>query len=264
MRSPRCASRSLAKVEIRVSTERAEDCLAVEGAVQLARDGVDLLHPAAVEQHRQGAEDLLDLGVAVGAGERDHRAVRQRRGVAYGGGAQAGGVVEVGARRQVAGRDELDVLLAEQAGLLQVGVGVGGEAHFAVDLHGHPGQPVVPVHRDLLDPAHGDVVDLDRRLREEAGDVLEDRGDAVRVAAEVGAAGQRQVLDAVERRHPRPAHREPGDDGRGAQRESAPRDGAPHRPAPGAPRPYVSAAGSGSRPSSLRSARPSMVRVAGS
>lgn len=96
------------------------------------------------------------------------------------------------------GRDELDVLLAQQAGLFEAGGGVGGQPHLAVDLHGDAGRPVVLAEFDAGDPADGDVVDPYRGVRDEAEHVLEFRGDGVGVVAEVGAAGQRQVLDPVE------------------------------------------------------------------
>ena len=57
------------------------------------------------------------------------------------------------------GAASCDVLLAEQAGLLEPRVRVGGQLDLAVDLHGDPGGPAVVGSVDPGDPADGDVVD---------------------------------------------------------------------------------------------------------
>ena len=61
------------------------------------------------------------------------------------------------------GRLQLDELLAEQAGLADLGAGVVGEVDVPGHLDGDLGD--VALELDLLDLADGDVVDLDRRLR---------------------------------------------------------------------------------------------------
>ena len=72
---------------------------------------------AAVEQQAERAEDLLDLGVAAGALERDHVAVCER-------------LVLCVARRG-AQRDEL---LAQQAGLADLGDRVVGQLDVVAQL----------------------------------------------------------------------------------------------------------------------------------
>ena len=79
---------------------------AVEGVVQLGEDGLELADAAAVEQQRERAEDLFDLGVAAGAVQADDVVVRK--------------LAAAGLRR----RRELDELLPEQAGLADLGAGV--------------------------------------------------------------------------------------------------------------------------------------------
>ena len=59
---------------------------------------------------------------------------------------------------------------------------------------------------DRVDAAHGHAVDPDARLRDEVERVVELRDDRVRVVAEIGAAGQRDVVQAL--RQPAPAQRE--------------------------------------------------------
>ena len=70
-----------------------------ENAVSCDADVVQLSDPAAVEQQRQRAEDLLDLDAVGRTGHRDRRVVR--RAARW--------------RLHVERRPELDVLLAEQA-----------------------------------------------------------------------------------------------------------------------------------------------------
>lgn len=231
---------------------------AAEGGVEFLGDGLELVDAAAVEEQREGAEDLLDLGVAAGAGHRDDTAVPE----APGGGLLGGG-------------DELDVLLAEEAGLFQAGAGVGGQPHLAVDLHGDPRRPVLAAEFDAGDAADGDVVDLDRGLRDKAEDVVQFGGDRVRVGAEVGAAGQRQVLgpleagrglgEGTEGQGEAEAEGEDAADA-GGGRPADVRD-ALHRFASPFPAEEPPVAGSGSRGPplliSLRLARPSRVRVSG-
>ena len=71
---------------------------ALQGLAELVVDGLQLGETAAVEHQRQGAEHLLDLHVPVGALQRDQRAVLQ-----------------AARRLLVAGRGQLDELLAQQA-----------------------------------------------------------------------------------------------------------------------------------------------------
>ncbi len=62
-----------------------------ERLVQLGGDGLELVDAAPVEEHGQGAEDLFDLGVPVGAGERDAARARERSPCgALGGAGRAG------------------------------------------------------------------------------------------------------------------------------------------------------------------------------
>ena len=87
---------------VRVVQQRLDVRLAAgRRVVELLGDGVELVDPTAVEQQRQRAEHLFDLDAAVRPGQRDGRVV----------GELALGLV-------VAGRGQLDVLLAEQARLL--------------------------------------------------------------------------------------------------------------------------------------------------
>ncbi|MDF9807961.1 hypothetical protein M2436_006508 [Streptomyces sp. HB372] len=116
-----------------------------ERLVEFGGDGLELVDTAPVEEQGEGAEDLFDLRVPVGAGVRD---------------AAAGG--ERPACGAFGGRGELNELLTEQAGLFEAGVGVRGELDLPVDLHGDPGPPAVRGQRDLRDAPHGHVVDLDR------------------------------------------------------------------------------------------------------
>src|SRR5581483_7428530 len=76
---------------------------AVHRLVQLGADRLDLLDPTATEDARQRAEHLLDLRVASRPGERD-----------------GGAVGEAADRRDARRRIQLDVLLAQQAGLAYV------------------------------------------------------------------------------------------------------------------------------------------------
>ena len=89
---------------------------------------------------------------------------------------------------------ELDELLAEQAGLAQLGDRVAGQLDVVADLEGDEGLVALEVDRGHL--ADADVVDLDRRLRHEVEDVGELDLDRHRVVADVGTAGQRQGVDA--------------------------------------------------------------------
>ena len=90
-------------------------------------------------------------------------------------------------------RRERHELLAEQAGLPDLGDRVAGQLDVAVEEQGDLGG--VPVELDVLDAAHRDVVDLDRGLRHQVEHVAELDGDLVGVVADVGAAGQRQAVD---------------------------------------------------------------------
>src|SRR5205085_2793124 len=89
-----------------------------ERQVQFVGDHLDLAQATVVEQQRQRAEDLLDLGRGLGIQERN-----------------LGFVTQLGRRRVVNRRDELDVLLTEQRGLLHFGVRVRRQVNRAVDLH---------------------------------------------------------------------------------------------------------------------------------
>jgi hypothetical protein len=101
----------------------------------------------------------------------------------------------------VPGRFELDEFLAEQAGLADVGHGVGGQVDVPVDEQDDFGLPVVGVGEfDGFHPADGDVVDLHRRVRHEVEYVVEVRRDPIGMIAEVGAAGQVEVVEAAELR----------------------------------------------------------------
>lgn len=249
---------------------------AAERRVEFPGDGAELVDAAAVEQQGQRAEHLLHLGAAAGAGQRDDVPVGEPAGAAAGRGG------------------ELHVLLAQEAGLSQARGGVGGQPHVAVDLHGDAGRPVV-AEFDAADPADGDVVDAYRGVRDEAEDVVEFGGDGVGAVAEVGTAGQRQVLHALEAlgqdgdtadregeaetEGDQPAHgqaRHPAGGERAAsERRGGPFAGgcaashlSPFRSVAGAsPLTAAPVAGSGSRGPpmliSLRFVRPSRVRVSG-
>ena len=93
----------------------------------------------------------------------------------------------------VSGGAQRDELLAEQAGLADLGEGVLRELGVVAQLERDVG--VVAVELDRLHLADADVVDLDRRLRDQVEDVLELDGHGDRVVADVGAAGQRQGVD---------------------------------------------------------------------
>ena len=92
------------------------------------------------------------------------------------------------------GRAERDELLAEQAGLAELGDRVVGQLHVLAQLEGHLGDRAVEA--DVGHLADVDVVDLHRRLRHQVEHVAELHGDRDRVLAGVGAAGQRQAVDA--------------------------------------------------------------------
>ena len=72
-------------------------------------------------------------------------------------------------------RRQGDELLAEQAGLPDLGDRVARQLDVAAQEQGHLGG--VAVELDVLDPADRDVVDLDRRLRHQVEDVAELDGD---------------------------------------------------------------------------------------
>ena len=152
---------------------------ALERVVQLLGDRVELGHPTAVEQRRQRREHLLDLRVAVAAGQRDRVAVG-----------------ELPRRADIRRLGERHVLLAEDAGLAQIGDRVGGQFRRVGDTQPHPGAPAVQFH--LLNSPDGDVVDLDGRLRHQVEDVAELDRDAVGIAVRGGAARQLDVLQAAE------------------------------------------------------------------
>ena len=86
--------------------------------VELLGDGLELRHAAAVEDQAQRAEHLLDLRVAAAPLERDDLAVGER------------------ALRPGLGRRERDELLAEQAGLADLGDRVLGQLGVVAQLEG--------------------------------------------------------------------------------------------------------------------------------
>ena len=153
---------------------------ALQRVAQLPVDRLQLGEPAAVEDQRQGAEELLDLDVAVGALERDARVV-----------------AEAALRLLVARRGQLDVLLAQQGGLLDHRHRVGRQVDVAVDRERDHRGPVVR-QLDLVDPAHRHVGDPDAGLRHQVEDVEELHLDRVRVVAGVGAARQAEGVGAAE------------------------------------------------------------------
>ena len=110
---------------------------------------------------------------------------------------RASGIVSPSPRRPleapVGRRGQRDELLAQQAGLPDRGLGVVRQLHALAQQHRHLG--VVAVDLDVVDLADGDVVDLDRRLRDQVEHVAELDRDRVRVVPEVRAAGQRQAVD---------------------------------------------------------------------
>ena len=99
-------------------------------------------------------------------------------------------------RRPSTGGLEGDVLLTEQADLADVGDRVVGQVDVLADQHRDLGVPADPL--DLGHLADGDVVDHHRRPRHDVEDVVELRGDLVRVVLVDRRAGQRQVVGAVE------------------------------------------------------------------
>ena len=94
------------------------------------------------------------------------------------------------------GRLERDVLLTEQAHLADVGDRVVGELDVVADAQGDLGVPADPL--DVGHLTDGDVVDHDRRPRDDVEDVLELGGDRDGVLLVDRRAGQRQVVGAVE------------------------------------------------------------------
>ena len=103
-------------MRIWVSTERSSGSPALEGVVELGEDGLELADATAVEQQREGAEDLFDLRVAAGAVQADDVAVRQL------------------ACARFLGVLELDELLAQKAGLTDLGPGVVRKLDVPWDL----------------------------------------------------------------------------------------------------------------------------------
>ena len=150
---------------------------AVEGLVELAGDRLELGHAAAVEQQaraRRGPPRPPGCGRSRSSGITSPSPSRP--------------VLASGRRR-----GQRDELLAEQAGLPDLGDRVVGQLDVVAELQGDLG--VVAVEPDVVDLADGDVVDLDRRLRHQVEHVAELDLDGHRVVAEVGAAGQRQAVD---------------------------------------------------------------------
>src|SRR5690606_3778757 len=90
----------------------------------------------------------------------------------------------------------------QQAGLLDVGQGVGGHVGVPPEQHGDLGMPAVVGQINLLHPADRHLVDLDVRLRHQIEHVPELDLHLDRVVTEVGSAGQRQVVDTGERATP--------------------------------------------------------------
>ncbi|TWF95009.1 hypothetical protein FHU35_13734 [Saccharopolyspora dendranthemae] len=123
--------------------------------VELLGDVLQLRDTTTVEQQRQRAEDLFDLGVAVRAVQADGRAFGQPPG---------------GSLR---GRGQLDVLLTQQAGLAQPGDGVGGQLDVSVEGHRHLGVPRPGCQDDVGDPSDRHVVDPDTRVGHEVEHVGE-------------------------------------------------------------------------------------------
>ncbi len=93
-------------VKVSIWAEHRADVVLASGdrLVELLGDGLELGHAAAVEDQAQRAEHLLDLGVAAGALERDDVSVAERLVAGAG-----------------LGRRQGDELLAEQAGLADLG-----------------------------------------------------------------------------------------------------------------------------------------------
>ena len=150
---------------------------AVERLVDLGRDRLELGDAAAVEDQAQRTEHLLDLGVAPGLVERDLGAVGE---LARGRG--------VGRRRRATRTSR------------RAGWSAGsrrsrwpGRSTSLRQLHRDDGVAVVEV--DVGHLADADVVDLDRRLRDQVEHVAELGLDGDRVVADVGATGQRQLVD---------------------------------------------------------------------
>ena len=85
----------------------------------------------------------------------------------------SGAVARLALGLLVARRGQLDVLLAEQRGLLDRGDRVGGQLDVAVDGDGHHAPSSRLVELDLLHPADRDVGDADAGLRHEVEHVEE-------------------------------------------------------------------------------------------
>ena len=180
---------------------------ALQRLAELAVDRLQLGQAAAVEDQRHRAEELLDLHVAVGPLERDEGPSRRSPvGSALPGGGQ------------------LHVLLPEQRGLLDRGDRVRGQLDVAVDEDGDPRGPVLLVELDLLDPADRHVRDADGGLLDQVEHVEELDLDAVRVVADVGAAGQVERVGAPEAApaEQQDAGGQGGDPPRGAGHSDAP------------------------------------------
>ena len=97
-------------------------------------------------------------------------------------------------RRFVGRRCQLDVHGTQQAGLSDLGGGVGGQMDVAVDAHGHQGMPVL--HLDLGDVADVDVGDPDPGVLLDDHHVGQLRLDGVRIVAAARCAGQAQRVQA--------------------------------------------------------------------
>ena len=117
----------------------------VHHVVQLVADRLELTDSAAGQQHRQGAEDLLDLRVPAGAGERDEVTAGQ----------------PLGALRARGRLDQGDVLLPQQAGLAYVDLDVLRQLDVLAHEELDPGVPADPL--DLGDVSDGHVVGEDGR-----------------------------------------------------------------------------------------------------
>ena len=169
---------------------------ALQRDVQLAGDRAQLGDPATVEQQAEGAEHLLDLGVAAAALQGDHVAAGQRFGA-----------------RAALGSGERHELLAQQAGLPDRRHRVVGELGAAAQLDRDVGGEAV--EPDVGHLAHADVVHLHRRLRHQVQHVAEHDVDGDGVVADVGAAGQGQLVDV----EPAAGDRQRADEGQEQQLE---------------------------------------------
>ena len=214
-RAPRWRRRCLAllssrlpvKVSIWLSTERDVVLAAGQGLVELLGDGLHLGHAAAVEQQAQRPEDLLDLRVAA--------AVRSARSTSPSPSGSSLAPVSGGPRETNFSPSRLVWRISA--------IALSGSSTSLRSCEGDLGG--VALELDLGHLADADVVDLDRGLRHQVEDVLELDLHRDRVVADVGATGQRQLVDVEVAPGEHDAADERGGDGAHEARHPAGRGG---------------------------------------